>query len=564
MPAKTSPALDQLLDGLTTAIAEWVRPSLGLIDAHSGKPTPPDHYGQTCAALALCSPIMGNTSKRDSALAAWMSTPDDEIDHHPFNRLALHLMSTLFADQFDASQTARIQAGLKRCRLRTRYPSNNWTLLAATCNLLEAPAAARPRHATAMARMIRRWTTTKGAFIDYPSKPGTAICTPLAYHHKALFLGALALRFCADEELATQTRRLFDWLVHCWDDAGYAGGFGRSTHALFGDACLIAALILLGLDEDGPIDAVAKRLHHQLRPDGFLWLDPWGAVEGTKHWDDYMHLSVYNAWAAAILNSARETRTRYPLAPQLQKLQWQASRAGLFHDEEAGLASWRDSSLNVVLLSTTGQPPQSPTRGTAELRYSGGRIYHCRIGNSSPVMHPGYRGEISALEIAPALANPSLILRDGALLCALDTFIRPVLTPNPHGLSLDLCGQVHNLAPSTPNSLLARVLAGIDWRFLNGRLGRLSNLKRRAITKYSATIKIELNATKACLTLSQKLFLAPLSHKSCINPPPHQFKLVRAGSHNSFEQHPQGSYVYQQTRAYHLAGNQLITEKQPT
>ena len=562
MPAQTSPALDQLLDGLTTAIAEWVRPSLGLVDAHSGKPTPPDHYGQTCAALALCSPIMGNASKRNSALAAWLNTPDDEIDHLPFNRLALHLMRTLFADQLDMSQTAMIQAGIKRCRLRTRYPSNNWTLLAATCNLVEAAAAARPRHAKAMARMIQQWTTTKGAFIDYPSKPGTAICTPLAYHHKALFLGALALRFCADDELATQTRRLFDWLVHCWDDAGYAGGFGRSTHALFGDACLIAALILLGLDESGPIDAVAKRLHHQLRPDGFLWLDPWGAVEGTKHWDDYMHLSVYNAWAAAVLHSAREARARYPLAPQLQQLQWQANRPGLFHDEEAGLASWRDNALNVVLLSTTGQPPQAPTRGAAELRYSGGRIYHCRIGNSSPVMHPGYRGDLSALETVPALADQSLILRNGALLCALDTFFRPVLTPTPHGFSLALCGQVHNLTPSPSHSLLGRVLAAIDWRFLNGRLGRISNLKRRPIRKYSATMNIELNATKASLTLLQTLCLAPLSHESCVNPPPNQFTMVPAGSHNSFEEHPLTTYVYQQTQTYDLARGTLMTGEQ--
>ena len=81
MPAQTTPALDQLLDGLTTAIAKWIHPALGLVDAHTGKPTPPDHYGQTCAALALCSPIKGNTSKRDSALAAWMSTPDSQIDH---------------------------------------------------------------------------------------------------------------------------------------------------------------------------------------------------------------------------------------------------------------------------------------------------------------------------------------------------------------------------------------------------------------------------------------------------------------------------------------------------
>lgn len=547
MPAQMSPALDQLLDGLTTAIAEWVRPALGLVDAHSGKPTPPDHYGQTCAALALCSPIKGNTSKRDVALSAWISTPDSQIDHLPFNRLALHLMRTLFADQFDTSQTARIQAGLKRCRLRTRYPSNNWTLLAATCTLLEAPAAARPRHAKAMARMIQRWTTTKGAFIDYPSKPGTAICTPLAYHHKALFLGALALRFCADDELATQTRRLFDWLVHCWDDAGYAGGFGRSTHALFGDACLIAALILLGLDESGPIDAVAKRLHHQLRPDGFLWLDPWGAVEGTKHWDDYMHLSVYNAWAAAILNSAREARTRYPLAPQLRQLQWQASRAGLFHDEEAGLASWRDTAGNVILLSTTGQPPQAPAPSTADLRYSGGRAYHLRIGIRPPDMHPGYRGKLSQLERTPDLADTTPLLRHGPSLCAMDHYPEATLNATPHGFALHLRGHANTVSPLPPTSLAGRIVAAIDWRFLGGRLGRGANLKRKPLPGLEANRTLQLNTSAQCVSITQELSLSQRSYANCVHPPANEFSPLA-----ETESATGSSYIYRQCSTYDL------------
>lgn len=545
MPARTTLALDQLLDGLTTAIAEWTHPALGLIDAHSGEPTAPDHYGQTCAALALCSPIRGNTSKRDSALAAWMNTPDDEIDHLPFNRLMLHLMRTLFADQFDTSQTARIQAGIKRCRLRTRYPSNNWTLLATTCTLLETAPAARPRHARTMARMIQRWTTTKGAFIDYPSNPRTAICTPLAYQHKALFLGALALRFCADDELATQTCRLFDWLVHCWDDAGYAGGFGRTTHALFGDACLIAALILLGLDESGPIDAIAQRLHHQLRPDGFLWLDPWGPTEGTKHWDDYMHLSVYNAWAAATLHAAREIRARYPAAPQLQQLRWQASRPGLFHDEEAGLGSWRDDAGNVVLFSTTGQPPQASAHCTADLRYSGGRIYHLRFGSNSPVMHPGYRGQLSKLDTTPAMADTTPILRSGTNLYAIDHYPKPVLNATPDGFSIRLFGQATPVAPSRETSLAGRILAAIDWRFLGGRLGRRANLKRKPLPGIEAIRTLKLTATAESISVDSQLTLSSSAYTSCAHPPPYQFS--RSGNTETTNFAP---YLYQQHKIY--------------
>ena len=547
MPAQTSPALDQLLDGLTTAIAEWVHPNLGLVDAHTGKATPPDHYGQACAALALCSPNQGMACKRDAALAAWLDTPDSQIGHLPFNRLALHLMGTLFADQFDSTQAALIQAGIQRCRLRRRYPSNNWTLLATTCTLIEAAPAQRPRHARALAGMIRRWTTHKGGFIDYPANPGNAICTPLAYHHKALFLGALALRFCADDELAGQTRRLFDWLVHCWDDAGYAGGFGRSTHALFGDACLIAALILLGVDEHGPADALARRLHRQLRPDGFLWLDPWGPTQGTRHWDDYMHLSVYNAWAAAILRAAREVQARYPLAPALQTLQWQANRSGLFHDEEAGLASWRDETGDVILLSTTGQPPQAPAPCTADLRYSGGRIYHLRV-DSQAVMAPGYRGPLSQLQSTPALADATPLLREGSRLCVIDRYPGPVLAATTGGFSLRLRGQVHLVAPSPATTLRGRIVAAIDWRLLGGRLGRGANLKRTPLPGYDATRTLQLDAGPQGVTVTEELALLPFTHARCVHPGAEQFsEPIAALPANT------APYVHRQYRRYDLA-----------
>lgn len=548
MPARTSPALDQLLDGLTTAIAEWVHPNLGLVDAHTGKATPPDHYGQTCAALALCSPNQGQACKRDTALSAWLGTPDNQIGHLPFNRLALHLMATLFADQFDSPQAAMIQAGIKRCKLRRRYPSNNWTLLAATCTLLEATPAQRPRHARALAGMIRRWTTHKGGFIDYPANPGKVICTPLAYHHKALFLGALALRFCADDQLAAQTRRLFDWLVHCWDDAGYAGGFGRSTHALFGDACLIAALILLDIPEHGPADALARRLHRQLRPDGFLWLDPWGPKQGAGHWDDYMHLSVYNAWAAAILRAAREVQARYPLAPGLQALQWRANRSGLFHDEEAGLASWRDEAGNVILLSTTGQPPQAPASCTADLRYSGGRIYHIRVGSSPAVMTPGYRGPLSQLQSTPALAGPTPLLREDTRLCVIDRYPGPVLEATASGFTLRLHGQAHLVAPSPPASLRGRIVAAIDWRFLGGRLGRGANLKRTPLPGHDASRTLQLDASPQGCTVTEELALLPFSHARCVHPASEQFsKPTETPPANN------APYVHRQCRHYGLA-----------
>lgn len=558
MPPPSSPPLDHLLDRLAQALAQWVQPRIGLVDAISRQPSPSDHYGQTCAALALCSPIPSLSGKRDAALLAWLETPDGQIGHKPFNRLALSLMLTLHGGEFDSATQTMARTGISRCRLRKHYPSNNWTLLAATCELIEAPVQDRSRHARNLATMLRRWTTTKGAFIDFPANPNGTICTPTAYHQKALFLGALALRFCADDELARQTQRLFDWLVHCWDEAGYAGGFGRSTHALFGDGCLIAALILLGIDECGPIDRIARRLLQQLRPDGFLWLDPWGPTEGTRHWDDYMHLSVYNAWAAAMIPAARLLRDRYPLAPQLQALEWRANRAGLFHDEEAGLASWRDGAGNVLLMSTAGQPPQSVSRGHADLRYAGGRIYHLRIGSSPAILHPGYRGNLSDLCANPKLADETPLLQTGSLLCAIDSYQVDAVTSTSGGFSLALQGRAHNLTPSAPTSVVGRIISAIDWRFLNGRLGRIKNLRRAPVATLSADRTIELTSGGSLLKVTQELHLPLSSYDQCVHPPPAHLMRLHEGQKETSHGRTIKSYVYRQEDTYDIANGSPV------
>jgi hypothetical protein len=73
-------------------------------------------------------------------------------------------------------------------------------------------------------------------------------------------------------------------------------------------------------------------------------------------------------------------------------------------------------------------------------------------------------------------------------------------------------------------------------------------------------MNIALNTTTASLTLTQKMCLTPISHESCVNPTPHQFKIVPPGSHNLFEKHKLTSYFYQQTQTYDLATDQLVTK----
>ncbi len=478
----TNAALESLLDGLNAALREHIRPATGLFDPLDDKPTPPDHYGQVCAALALACAGERDWAIGRQALEAWLALDERKLGHLPFNRLALLLLrSVLGARGLAAADAALIDAGLRRCRLRRRYPSNNWSLLAQTCRLLEASAARKPRESRRLCALLTRWTTPKGGFIDFPENPGRRFCTPLAYHHKALFLTALACCFHDDAALAGHARRLCDWLVHCWDPAGYAGGFGRSTHSLFGDGCLIAGLILHGIEDDPadqPITALARRLHTQRRPDGFLWLNPAGHESGKASWDSYMHLSVYNAWAAALIGVARHLhRARGPSAAP-NRCAWRAPAAGWFHDAEAGLACARTSSGLTAVLSTHGQPPQAYSRDEADFRYAGGVILHLCERRRGPLLAPPVRVPRRQLEQHPELAGWTPLFSVGGEIHALSEFECVAAELQDHHIRLKLEGQARPLFRPPPSSVWQRLAAALDWRLLGGRLGRKAVLRQ--------------------------------------------------------------------------------------
>lgn len=502
-------ALDTLLDGLNLALGKHIRPGEGLFDPVDMRPSPSDHYGHVCAALALaCAGDRAWTLGRQ-ALEAWLHIDTDELGHLPFNRLALLLLRTILrARELGQADENLIAAGLRRCRLQRSYPSNNWSLLAQTCRLIEASADRKAVESRRLCALLARWTSTKGCFIDFPAKPGKHFSTPLAYHHKALFLTALACWFHDDADLARHARRLTGWLVHCWDPAGYAGGFGRSTHSLFGDGCLLAALILLGIEDSGhdqPITALAQRLMQQRRPDGLLWLNPAGHESGAASWDGYMHLSVYNAWAAAIVGAALQLRQARALPGHLHDTAWTSARTGLFHDEEAGLACLRTEDVN-VLISTHGQPPQSYGRDEAEFRYAGGMVFHLRTGGSPPLLPPALRTTRDTLLAQTPLAGWTPVIVANGIHYVLDEFESCELTSTEHGLKLSLSGHPRALFRQPPSRLPGKVLHMLDWRILGGRLGRNMALKRTRLTSVQAKIHLELCFERSgAMTLSRQL-----------------------------------------------------------
>lgn len=514
-------ALEPLLTGLNAALKAQIHPDTGLFDPLNAKPSPSDHYGHVCAALALACSGVEDWKTGRIALQAWLDLDDHSIGHLPFNRLALLLLREIRGKGDAAPEDVQlIDTGLRRCKLRRSYPSNNWSLLAQTCRLIEAPEHKRARESHRLCKQLEQWTTPKGCFIDFPKRPRKRFSTPLAYHHKALFLTALACWFHDHPELVRHARRLCDWLVHCWDPAGYAGGFGRSTHSLFGDGCLIAGLILLGIDgkDPKPIAALAHRLAQQRRSDGLLWLNPAGHESGTASWDSYMHLSVYNAWSAGVITAALALTQQRPAPAHTAHIAWTSSRHGLFHDEHAGLACLRTESDLVAVVSTFGQPPQSFSREHVELRYAGATILHLRKGSRELLLAPALRVTHHDLDNTPALAGwtPTLLIDKTPY--GLDLFDSCELQRQNDAFQLCLSGHPRPLVNAPPKGPIERILAILDWRILKGRLSRRSAVSRRGLTSIKGRILIELADEDGQLTLLHQLEIRAATRITIANP----------------------------------------------
>ncbi len=499
MTVATDSTLDDLLQQLITALAAQVVPGIGLRDPLRDAPTPTDHYGNLSAAVALA--CTGQTDACAETLRAWIALPSGKRGHLPFNRLLLLMLRS--PGVANDGLHSRIDEALMLCPLSDDYPSNNWTLLAAACRVLEAPAERRAIAAQAFSALLDRWTTPDGGFIDFPAQAADICATPLAYHHKALFLAMLVAWHHDTPELGRQIQRLLDWATRCWDPAGFAGGLGRSTHALFGDGCLLAAFVLAGFDrtagegETGrtPVTALAARLSRQFRADGLLWLNPAGPADGASGWDEYMHLSVYNAWTAAIVAFARQLRagrTGHTVPACLRTLKWRGGEpvAGR-HDAVAGLFSVRAPSGATFLCTTRGQAPQAFSLDHVELRYAGAMVPHWSSATGQMLVPPPVRLPRAALLANPALAGWTPVMRSGDTLFGLTDFSTVKIEETADGYRIELAGRPTVLTRTAPDTPWRKIVSALDWRLFGGRLGRGESLRRRRLNTVNGRLWID-------------------------------------------------------------------------
>lgn len=521
----TPPAVHALLARLLPALAAQVSPA-GLHDPLHDRPSPPDHYGHLGAAVALLAG--GYPAAAEQALDAWLALPAERLGHLPFNRLLLLMLRRLTEDAGDTGYADRIPQGLARCPLHPPYPSNNWGLLAGATRVLEAAAGGRAHERRAFLALLQRWSTADGGFIDFPAHPAGRGATPLAYHHKALFLAALLAWLDGDPTLAAAAARLLDWTAAGWDSAALAGGLGRSSHALFGDGCLLAASLLLapanGRGGTAAVaQALAQRLQRQFRHDGLLWLTPAGPAAADAGWDNYMYLSVYNAWTAAVCAFAVHLRRHAPPPPALAGIAWHGDTPSFSHDAGAGLLRLRDAHGSSLAFGTRGQPPQAYSLTEVELRYAGGQPFHFVAGGRA-LLPPPLRPSAAALLAAPALAGWVPVFRHHGRLYGLTDFDMAAAGAAPsdgQALRLELHGTARALTRSPPAGRWQKLLAALDWRFLGGRRGRGEALRRRPLPGLRATLIVELQLSPPRLRRELRLAVAPGSGIDYLNPQGH-------------------------------------------
>lgn len=513
--------MDELIDGCVAGLSAHLSATPPtLYDPHRKKPTPSSHYAHCGLALALFW-RRPTVPAWEAALTAYLAIPAKELGHHPFNRLLLLLLRAALPNNADAAE--HVRAALKRCPLAAAYPSNNWTLLAQLCRILETPqySTARDTAIAAFKALLARWMTDAGGFIDYPAEPSDKRgATPIAYHHKALLLTTIAVCHANAVALKSELQALFDWAAQWIDEAGLCGGFGRTNHGLFGDACLLASLTLLrrsGATQcesiESAIGRIVTRLKQQQREDGLIWLTPAGA----HGWDSYMYLSVYDAWFAGILAWANAV----PLHEQTLFMSLTTPGSAPFMDESAGLIAWRTQTRGVqleVMISTTGQPPQGFSSDQVELRYAGGTVFNLVVG-AQPMIPPQVRIKRTTLQHTPALAGSIPIFEHREQLYGLvDLTVKRIETSQDQ-LVVELCGIPTALtANARGQGFLSSIIDAVDWRFFGSRFARRRALQRAPLDEVHCDLQITVSAAKRSLHRALRVTLTGPTPVTFLNP----------------------------------------------
>ena len=376
-----------------------------------------------------------------------------------------------------------------------------------------------------------------GGFIDYPARPDREKqrATPVAYHHKALFVAVMAAEYGHPDDWRPIVERLLRWSLHTWDGHRHVGGIGRSSHALFGDACLVASLILLGVSRPNHQESVLGRMllgvlqrwQGQFRPDGFIALNPADLGTPGSGWDNYMHLSVYNAWTGAIVSWAqskvpRADRTAVPI--DVDSLQPSNAADPSMEQLRVG-----DPGATFALVSGRGQPPQAFSRNEVELRYAGGVPLH--LAWQGHVLCPApVRVSREMLNSTPALAGWTPLFSFRNHLFGLTDFDEPRIDQDKDYVRILLSGFAMPLTRPQETGFTRRAIASLDWRLLGGALGRRAGLRRTAFPGIRGTLTYTISRDQPVLRQHLELTVDTEEEVTYMNPGGHAILTSRPPS----------------------------------
>jgi hypothetical protein len=299
--------------------------------------TPEDHYAHTFFALASLlscryqSNCSGNAKK---ALEYFINIPAKKKGHHEFNILACLLIMKILKQESD-EENSKLSFSSFLWGLLNNYAKqnpfeakdntphgNNWIAIQALSLLLRYQqfneADDLNRSNLLLDNFLLKLQLQDGIFYDAPRSVNSEhIETPLTYHAKFCMILSLYAQISNRSDIYQAVINGLDAYSKVISPNGEGFYFGRTNNAIFGYASALYAYetMMSHLLQSKTGENITRRLQiyqqaadslfaylmAMQEQDGYLRLTPGASSLHKAGWDSYMHHTVYNAYASALL-----------------------------------------------------------------------------------------------------------------------------------------------------------------------------------------------------------------------------------------------------------------------
>ncbi len=362
------------------ALADNQLESGTIYDKVDGSSAPDNHYAHTFFALAACLSSKyqkGWERRAEKALEYFASIPNGKRGHHEFNLLACLLIREALnqgwlANSEQLACSDSLNDYIKKASFEAGEETphgNNWIAIQALDLLLRyhqfgiSTDLQRANHL--IDHYTLKWQLADGIFYDAPRFPRAKyVQTPLTYHAKLCMILLLYAHLSDRADVYHATLRGLDALSKLVSPNGEGFYFGRSNNVIFGYASALyvyeAAIQHLVISEEKDeattnrirvyrrtADALFSYLKAMQNSDGSLRLTPGSIGLYKAGWDSYMHHTVYNAYASAVLLMT-------PYTPVLREANLSDRETSIHYLGDSGFLAVKHGH-NFLVLNTKGQ-----------------------------------------------------------------------------------------------------------------------------------------------------------------------------------------------------------------